>query len=74
MKNVMGSLMRVPFMLVFHQCKRISAIKRIFFYYRHVCIFVFFHVLVCTFLLGCMSSALRVGVKKLNSVFNLLEF
>jgi len=48
---VMVSFMRVPFMLVFHQSKSISAIKLIFLYYRHMCILVFFHALVCSLLL-----------------------
>jgi len=47
----MVSFMRVPFMLVFYQSKSISAIKLIFLYYRHVCILVFFHALVCSLLL-----------------------
>jgi len=50
-------------MLVFHQSKCISATKRILFYYRHLRILVFFHVLVCTLFMQFMrkSSALRVG-------------
>jgi len=59
--------MHVPFVLVFHQSKSISAIKRILIYYRHACILVFFHVFVCSLLMRCMlkSSSLRVGVKTL---------
>jgi len=46
---------------------------RIFFYYRDIFIFVFFHVLMCLLLLPCMhkSSVLPVGVKTL---YNILGF
>jgi len=40
----MVSFIRMPFMLVCHQSKCISAIKRILFYYRHVYILVQFRV------------------------------
>jgi len=62
---IMASCMRVPFMLVFHQSKGISAVKRTRFYYCHAYILVSFHVFVFTLSLPCMlkSSALRVGVK-----------
>jgi len=40
---LMASFRRVPFMLVFHQNKCISAIKRMLFNYRHEYILVFFH-------------------------------
>jgi len=69
---MMASFMRASYMLVFHQSKYISAIKRILFYYRHVYILVFFHVFMCSLLLRCMlkkSSALRVGVKTLHQWF-----
>jgi len=61
----MASCMRVPFMLVFHQSKGISTVKRTRFYHRHVYILVFFHVFVFSLSLPCMlkSSALRVGVR-----------
>ena len=54
---VMASFMRVPFMLVFYQSNCVSASKRILFYYGHVCILVFFHVLLCSLLMGyaCLS-------------------
>jgi len=70
--TVMAPFMRVPFMLVeFHQSNCASAMKRMFFYYRHVPIFVFFRVFVCSLLLPCTlkSSALRVGVKALYNTF-----
>jgi len=68
---VMTSFMRSPFMSVFHQSKCISTIKRILFYY-HVCILVFFHVLVCSLLLLCVlrSIALRAGMKILYSTIS----
>jgi len=61
----MASFMRMPFTLVFHQSECISAIKRLLFYYRHVCILLFFRVFVCSFLLKCIlkSTALLVGMK-----------
>jgi len=47
-----------------YQSKCISAIKCVLLYYHHVCILVFFHVLVRSLLLRCMlKSALRMGVK-----------
>jgi len=65
--------MHMHFILVFHQSKCISAIKRasILFYYRHVCILVFFHVLLCSVLLRCMlkSGALRVVAKTLYNTY-----
>jgi len=68
----MASFVRMPFILVFHQGKYISTIKRMLFYYRHVCILVFYHVLMCSLLLRCMlkSSALRVGVKMLYNIMH----
>jgi len=65
--------MRVPFMLVFHQSKCISAVKRMLFYYRHIYIFVFVHVFVCCLLLPNMliSTALRLRVKTLYSIIQL---
>ena len=64
--------MRVPFMLVFHQCKCISAIKRIL-YYCQVYMLVCFHAFVSSFLLRRMleSSALRVGVKTLHNTISI---
>jgi len=58
--------------LTFHQSNCASAIKRKLFYYRHVSIFVFFHVFLCSLLLPCMleSSALRVGEKMLHNTCN----
>jgi len=49
------------YVLVFPQSKRISAIKRIVFYYRHVYIFVFFHVFVFSLLLRCMFKVKRIA-------------
>jgi len=65
----MASFIRMPFMHVFHQSKCINAIKRILFYYRYVCILVFFHVFVCSLLLRCVlkSRALLVGEKTLHN-------
>jgi len=54
----MASFMRVPFIFVFHQSKCISAIKRIIYYYRHVYIFVFFHVFVRSLSLRCMLKSI----------------
>ena len=56
--------MRVPFMLLFHQSKCISAIKCILFYYFHKYILMHFHD-VFSLLLRYMIKfrALRVGVK-----------
>jgi len=51
---MMALFMRVPFMLVFHEHKGISAIKRILFSNRHVCILVFFHAFV--FLVTAMHA------------------
>jgi len=48
---VMASFIHTRSMLVFHQNKCISVIKRIPFYYRHLYILVFFHVFVCFLLL-----------------------
>jgi len=53
----MVSFMRVRFMLVFHQSKCISAIKRTLLNYRHVFTFIFFHVFVCFLLLRCMLES-----------------
>ena len=66
----MASFIRMPFVLVFHRSKCISATKRIRFYYRHVCILVFIHVFVCSLSLRCMLkySALRVGVETLHNI------
>jgi len=71
----MASFMRVPFMLAFHQCKCISASKRILFYYFHVCILEFIHVVVCSISLRCTLKprVLRVGVKTLYTI-NQLAF
>ena len=54
-------------LLVLHQSNRVSALKRVFFYYRHISMPVFFHVYMCYLLLPCMleSIALRVGMKTL---------
>jgi len=62
--------MRMPFMLVFHQSKDISATKPIIFYYRHVYILEFIHVLECSLSLLCMLKlrALRVRVKTLYTI------
>jgi len=62
--------MCMPFILVFHQSKCISAIKRTLFYYFHVYIFEFIHVFVCSLSLRCMlvPRALRVGVKTLCTI------
>jgi len=62
--------MRVPFMLVFHQRKCTSAIKRIPFYYFHVYIFEFIRLFACYLLLRCMLKPLarRVGVKTLYAI------
>jgi len=49
----MASIMRMPFMLVFHQSKCISAITRILSYYFHVYVFEFIHVF-CVFLITAM--------------------
>jgi len=48
---VMASFIRMPFMLVFHQS--ISALERRLFYYCHVCILAFFHVLVPCYCDAC---------------------
>jgi len=55
------------YMLVFHQSNCAGAIKRMIFCYRHISIFMLFHVFVCSLLLPCMlkSTALRVGVQML---------
>jgi len=68
----MASFARIPFMLVFHQSKGNSAIKRILFYYLHVYILVFIDVFVCSLSLRCMLKprALRVGVKTLYTINN----
>jgi len=52
----MVSFVRVTFMLVFHQNKRISSIMCTRFYYRHVCTLLFFHVLGCFLLLQYMLA------------------
>ena len=64
--TVMGPVMRVSLMHVFHQSNCVSAIKPMLFYYSDIPIFVFFHVSVCLLLLPCMlkSTAFRVGVKQ----------
>jgi len=51
-------------MLVLHQSKYVSAIECMPSSNRHLSIFVFFHVFVCSLLLPCMlkSSRLRMGV------------
>jgi len=66
----MASIMSIPFMLVFHQSKCISAIKRILFYYFHVYIFEFIYVFVSSLSLRCMliPRALRVGMKTLYTI------
>ena len=51
---MMASFIHMPLVLVYHQSKCISAIRRILFYYRHACILVFFNVLVSFLLLRCM--------------------
>ena len=53
---VMASFIRMHFMVVFHQSKCISTIKRMLFYSRQVYILVFFHVFRCPLLLRCMLS------------------
>jgi len=47
-----------------------------FFYYRHISIFMFFHVFVCSLLLPHVltSIALRVGVKALYSALPTEDF
>jgi len=72
---VLASLIRILFMLVFHQNILISAIKRTLCYYLHVCILVFIHVFVCSLLLQCMLKRrmLHVGVKTLNTINNKLS-
>ena len=54
-------------MLLSHQRNCANAIKRMNFYYRHISIFVFFRVSVCSLLLTRMLNftALRVGVQTL---------
>jgi len=66
----MASIIRMRFMLVFHQSKCINAIKRIPFYCRHVYILGFIHVFVYSFSLRCMrkSRTLRVGMKTLYTI------
>jgi len=65
--------MRMPFMLVFHQSKCISAIKRLLFYYRHKCTLVFFQALMCSCVICYYrSSALRVRVKTLYSAIQVI--
>jgi len=44
--------------VMLYQSNRVSAIKRVLFYYRHVSIFVFFHVCVCCLLLPCILLSL----------------
>jgi len=44
-------------MLVFHQSKCISVIKRILFYYLHVYILEFIHAFVCSLSLQCMLAS-----------------
>jgi len=72
----MASFIRMPFMLVFHQCKCIIAIECILFYGRHVYILVFFHVFACFLLRRCMlkSSSSRVAVKTLHNILRSLPF
>ena len=56
-----------------HQSNCVSASKRMLFYYRHISIFVFFHVFECSLLLPCMlkSYALCVGMKMLYNTIPL---
>jgi len=49
-------------MLVFHQSKCISAIKRMLFYYFHVYMFEFIQVFVCSLSRMLKPRAVRVGV------------
>jgi len=62
-------------MLVFHLIlsDRVSTIKLMLFYYRHISMFVSFHVSLCSLLLSCMFklTALCAGVKTLyNTITN----
>jgi len=52
-------------MLVIHQSKYVSAIKRLLFCYQNVFIFAFFHVFSCFSLLPCMLkfTELQLEVK-----------
>jgi len=63
----MASFRCIPYMLVFHQSKCISAIKRIPFYYFPVYVLEFIHVFVCSLSLRCVLKhrALHVVVKTL---------
>jgi len=71
--TVLTPSMRVLFTSPTYPYAHVSSIivlapfKRMLFCCRHIFIFVFFHVLVCSLLLRCMlgSPALRVGVKTL---------
>ena len=65
----MASFIPVPFMLVFHQSKCISVIKRILFCLPHVYILVCFRVFVCFLLMQCMhkSRVFHAGVKTLHN-------
>jgi len=50
----MVSFIRIPFMLVFHQSKCISAIERILFYHPHV--YPRVHSCICVFLVIAMYA------------------
>jgi len=58
----MASFMRMTFMLVFHQSKRISVIKRVLFYYFHVYILDFILVFLCSLSLRRMLIPHALGV------------
>jgi len=60
-------------MLVIHQSICVRAIERMLFYYHRISIFVFFHVILCSLLLLCLSTALRMGVQTLYNTILITE-
>jgi len=70
----MTSFVSVSYMLVFPQSKHIGAIKRIFFYYRHVHIPVFFRVFVCSLPLLCILSLAHWFLNFTNTLYLYVGF
>ena len=62
--------MRMPFMLVFHQSKCITGIKRILFYCCQIYILELVHVFVCSLSLRCMLKTLRVAYGSEDVIHN----